>query len=113
MRAPSFSSSRAASSSATGERVLLLSFPDVYVSIERPHFEIGSAAVDRTVNGVVHFNPPAPTAIDVDVRIRILIRRVATNLLQIEVGVDIALIASQPQVRLEGRRQRDVYGSIQ
>src|ERR1051325_2581331 len=89
-----FVSSRDGSCTVTGSgRSCLLSLPDVYVSIEGPHLEIGSTTVDRAIDRVVDLDTPPPVvvapcsvAVDIDVRIRIgiRIRRILPNLLQVD-----------------------------
>src|ERR1044072_5634749 len=61
VRALQIISSRVGSYTATGSgSAALLSLPDVYVSIEGPHLEFGSTAVDCALDRVVYFDMLLP-----------------------------------------------------
>src|SRR5262245_59652822 len=87
---------------------VLFALSDVDISIEGPHLQIRSAAVDGAVNRTIDVYTECST-----VAFYTLPGLTAVCDLHVEIGKDVTLIASKPHVGLDRRRQRDIDVAIE
>ena len=98
-----------ASDSAGRSERLYLPFAHVDVAVERPQLELRSAAVDGADDRSVAADAIAAVA----AAALLDHRRCRRRQLHVEIRIDVAVVAAQPQVGLGRRRQRHVHGAVQ